>query len=378
MNTIYTADVTLPQRIVKNGALGNLRDAVESLACRRLLLVQGVSSFRQSAFHSQVRNILEQCAVVECPAVKPNPTVNFLAECISLLQRENVDIVVGIGGGSVLDVAKGLAFHLGQTEREAAFCLDGVANGVGKGLPMIAIPTTAGSGSEATPYASLVTAENKKISLDAASLIPRVSLVDPLLTWSLPAYETAASGFDALCQCVEAFWSRRATPSADQHSLEAIPLICASLRRAVGSPRDSTARYNMALASFKSGLAISETRTTAVHSVSYPLTSLFGIPHGHACALTLSSFIRYNAPSIDQDRASKLWAAFGQTSADEAASFVERLMEDVGLERRLARLGVDGAAIHRIVAEGFRPDRVRNNPRSLDPESCLEILESIS
>lgn len=365
------------RRIVGEGVLTQLSEELSVFRPNRVLLVAGEASLRKSRHYDTLRHALSGVAVEEMAPVGANPTVSAIQERWEALRNKAIDSVVAVGGGSVLDVGKLLAVLLrqesGSVEELAASRL-AVER---EPLPCVAIPTTAGTGSEVTQYASLVTPQRQKMTVEHPWLFPKLALIDPLLCESMPAYVTACTGFDALCQAIESVWSVRHSPFADTHALRAIPLVLDNLEKAVNEPTDRRARFAMSLASCEAGLAISQTRTTAVHAVSYPLTTLFGIAHGHACALTLASFIRFNAPSLLNGQGTMLWRAMGVSSSEEAARLVERLMETVALERSLSRLGVDQTGVSRIVDQGFRPDRVGNNPQALTPEALTEMLQTI-
>lgn len=277
----------------------------------------------------------------------------------------------------MIDAAKALAILMNQTGRSLEDYLEKRMEFQRESLPLIAIPTTAGTGSEVTPYASLKTKGHQKISLTHPWIHPRVALIDPLLTHSMPSYVTACTGLDALSQSIESYWSIHHSPFSDTHALRAIPLILRNLEKVLKDPADAQARFVMALASTESGLAITQTRTTAVHAVSYPLTTFFGIAHGHACALTLPSFIRYNGPVLEPDRGEQLWRVLGVTSWEKAAREVERLIDVMGLERSLRKLGLKNGDLNTVIENGFRSDRAVNNPREVTKEALHEILQSI-
>ncbi len=331
------------------GSLSILGDELRAMDVRRLLFVAGIESLRSSTAYPLVRAILDGFDVVEAPSVAPNPDMKSIEYARQGLNGYTFDAVVGIGGGSTLDAAKALAFVLARPgfslEANSGTLKD---DGI-RSVPLVAVPTTAGSGSEATQFSSLLTEDGRKVSIDSPRLYPRVAIIDPELTRSLPPYVTAYTGFDVLCQAVESAWSVRTTPASAVHALRAIPLVLAHLERAVRDPADVDSRAAMSLASCEAGLAISQTRTTAVHAASYPLTGLYGIPHGHACALTLAPFIRYNAPALEGPKGARLWAAMGAVDAQDAASAVERLMVvAVGLEC----CGWDASRVDR---EGIEP-----------------------
>lgn len=365
------------RRIIQNGALASLRECIENYLPKRLLLVLGRSSFQTSQYYTSLKNQLASWSIEESAPVLENPTVSFIKNFCDLYRNKEFGCVVAIGGGSVLDVAKLASVLLLQppdaldrTLREGQAFPD-------RKIPLIAIPTTSGTGSEVTPYASITTDEGRKVSVTRDSLYPTIALIDPLLTHSMPAYMTVSTGFDVLCQGIESFWSKRHSPFSDLHALKAVELAVRYLKIAVEKPTDSEARFFMALASCEAGLAIAHTATTAVHAVSYPFTVRFKVPHGHACALTLASFIRFNEPMMREARYRQLWQAMGVASASEAADAVERLMNEVHLENIISKLGVDDKGVETVIREGFRRDRVTNNPRELTPEALREILQKI-
>ncbi|MBI3318677.1 MAG: iron-containing alcohol dehydrogenase [Candidatus Omnitrophica bacterium] len=365
------------RRIIADGALNQLPELLALFQPKKILLLLGKASFRGSPRHQQLLESLSGFHVEEPAPVERNPSVVFVQEMWRSLRGKPYDLVVGIGGGSVLDCAKVIRILLKQEEAVLEDYVENRKEFRNKGLPFIAVPTTAGTGSEVTPYASLQTRARHKISLTHPWLYPEVALVDPTLTYSMPGYVTACSGLDALSQAIESFWSVRHTPFSDAHSLRAIPLALENFPKVLKDPGDRPARFAMSLASTEAGLAISQTRTTAPHAVSYPLTTFFEIPHGHACALTLPSFIRYNGPVLGPERAPILWRAMGSASHEEAAQVVERLMEAAGVERSLRKLGLGMDGIDTVIEHGFRSDRVVNNPREVTKEALREILERI-
>lgn len=365
------------QRIIAEGALDQLPELVSSFRAERLLLLLGKASFRNSPWHRRLQEGLSKFCVEESAPIEHNPSVAFVQEMWRTLREKKYSLVVGIGGGSVLDCAKAIRILLTQDGALLEDYVEKRKDFQRPGLPFIAVPTTAGTGSEVTPYASLQTHAHKKISLTHRWLFPEVALIDPLLTHSMPRYVTACSGLDALSQAIESFWSVHHTPFSETHSLRAISLILGNLRKVLKEPSNREARFAMSLASTEAGLAITQTRTTAVHAVSYPLTTFFEIPHGHACALTLPSFIRYNGPVLEPSRGARLLEVLGISSWEEAAQGVERLMDEAGLERSLRKLGLDREGIHTVIDNGFRSDRVANNPREVTQEALREILEKI-
>ena len=364
------------RRILGNGCFSKIPDLLASLGPRSMLLVLGEKSFRVSSYYTRLDEMLAPYRVVHVAPVAPNPTQDFIQEQIERLKGKTLDLVLAIGGGSVLDVGKILATIPEQGQTDLQMYMNGEPPIMASQLPLVAVPTTAGTGSEVTPYASLETKEKKKVTISHPSFYPKVALIDPQMCYSMPAYITASTGFDALSQAIESFWSIHATPFSQTHSLRAIGLILEGLIEACRDPFHPQARFDMSLASCEAGLAIAQTKTTAVHSVSYPITTHFGIAHGHACALTLASFVRFNAPTL-QDGGHPLLATFRARDYQDMAKKIETMMDLVGLQRSLSKLGVDESGIDLIVREGLRPDRAKNNPRAVSPQDLQKILWEI-
>ena len=374
MNDVYGNPT---RRIIADGGLSSLPEIVSSFSPKRILLVLGKSSFRGSPHYAALRKSLNSYTTRESDPVEHSPSISFVQSLWERLRSDPYDLVIGIGGGSVIDCAKAVRLLLGQTEGTLEEYVEKRREFARPGPPLIAIPTTAGTGSEVTPYSSLQTAARQKVSLTHPWIFPDIALIDPELAHSLPRYVTACSGLDALSQAIEALWSVRHNPFSDTHAARAVSLIPDNLSRILRNPGDRSARFAMSLASCEAGLAITYTRTTAVHAVSYPLTTFFNIPHGHACALTLPSFIRYNGPSLDAERGSLICQALAAASWEEAAAKVERLIGEAGLEKSLRRMGLTESGIEVVLENGFRSDRVINNPKKVTREDLHAILKNI-
>ena len=365
------------RRILRNGCFEDLPEVLNSFRLRSILLVLGEKSFRASTYFPRLEKMLEPCAVFFSRAVPQNPTQAFIQEEINRLKGQPApDLVLAIGGGSVLDVSKLLAAVPWQEKSNLKDYIDRPFDFPVSPRPLVVMPTTAGTGSEVTPYASLETSEKKKITLGHPLFYPEVALIDPELCYSMPAYVTACTGFDALSQAIESFWSIHATPFSRTHALRATELILESFERAHAEPLDARSRFDMSLAGCEAGLAIAQTKTTAVHSVSYPITTHFQVAHGHACALTLAEFVRFNAPVLKEE-GRPLLSALKTLTFDEAAKKIESLMKKVKLERSLSKLGIHEEEIALILRDGFRPDRIKNNPRPVQVEDLRAILNAL-
>lgn len=364
------------KRLLGNGCFLRISDLVKSFKPCTLLLVLGERSFRNSSFFPRLQEMLAPYQVIYSTPVTQNPTQEFIQEEAARLRDRSFDLVLAIGGGSVLDVGKILATLSKQDDMNLDSYLSGKVEFVNKPVPLIVVPTTSGSGSEVTPYASLETRERQKITLSHPFFYPCEALIDPELTYTMPGYLTASTGFDALSQAIESFWSVQATPFSRTHALRALELIHLNLEQVFRESKSSEGRFAMSLASCEAGLAIAQTKTTAVHSVSYPITTHFHVPHGHACALTLASFVRFNAVVL-KEQGYPMLKIFGVNDYESMAMKIEALMDNLDLERSLSKLGIQEDGIELILRDGFRPDRIKNNPRHVGVEDLRIMLKSL-
>lgn len=363
------------QRLFGNGSFTRLPQVLSAFNAEKVLLVLGQQSFKKSLHFQKLKSYLEPYEIIAEISVSQNPTQSEIQSEINRLRSIPFNLVLAIGGGSVLDVGKLLATVPFQIETDLSVYFHSPAFG-DKSVPLVVLPTTSGTGSEVTPYVSLETSEKKKLTIGHSALYPTLTIIDPELTYSMPSYLTACTGFDALSQAIESYWSIHSTAFSTTHSLRALELIIKNLKKVIAYPRDADARLAMALGSCEAGLAIAQTKTTAVHSVSYPITAHFKIAHGHACALTLSSFIRFNGPVL-KNQGMPLLKAFGTSTYDRMAVEIDELMDSAGLKRKLSSLQIDRAGIDIILRDGFRPDRINNNPRPVTREDLEKILISI-
>jgi alcohol dehydrogenase class IV len=276
---------------------------------------------------------------------------------------------------------------LGRNNAAAAGLITGSHPVENQATPVIAVPTTAGTGSEATRFAT-VYIDKTKHSLEHASILPVVTVVDPAFTMSLPPYQTAVTGMDALSQAVESFWSIRSTSESQELAARAIELVMTSLRTAVNHP-DHDSRLNMIVAANLAGRAIDITKTTACHALSYFLTSHFGVPHGHAVCVTLSKMLRYNSQvtatdingdrpvSFVQDTVHRLATLLHGEDVAGAAANIDSLMADIGLGDPIPGLKIDDNHIQKMVHDALNSNRMDNNPRKFTAESLTSLLNSV-
>ncbi|MFE7119624.1 phosphonoacetaldehyde reductase [Streptomyces sp. NPDC057654] len=261
---------------------------------RRVLVVVG----RRTAAKPWQETAIGACRELGAALVVENPRANPTPESVQTVleaaRRHRADAVVAIGGGSVLDTAKTAALLAGGGRSVEGALREGVPQA--RTTALVAVPTTAGSGAEVTRTATVWDERGgRKRALDHAGLFPDLAVVDPLLTMSAPGAVWASCGLDALSQAVESSWAVAATDESARFSLPAVRMAADGLDAVLADPDDERARTRLSRASVLAGLAIAGTRTTVPHAVSYPLTLRRGIPHGHACALTLGAVLRFNA-----------------------------------------------------------------------------------
>lgn len=253
---------------------------------------------------------------------------------------------------------------------------------------MIAIPTTAGSGSEATYFIVYYIGKEKQSEGTPNVTLPDYSISDPQFTISLPAQITASTGMDALSQAIESYWSVNSTSQSRQFSQKAINLLLKNLEQAVNTP-SLNSRENVMRAANLAGKAINITKTTAPHSISYPITSYFQIPHGHAVALTLGEMLIYNSNVNEEDCLDKRGKEYvkatiqeinnmlGVSASIQARGKIQALMNQIGLETKLSKLGFNSRDIGLIIEKGFNLDRIKGNPRRLTRKGLRFLLNSI-
>jgi len=310
------------------------------------------------------------------------PTITEFGHALRAAQACTADSVVGLGGGSAMDVAKLLA-ALADGKQKIGDVI-GIDLVEGRELWLGCIPTTAGTGSEVTPIA-ILSDEDEDLKKGAVSryLVPDAAYLDPSLTVSMPATVTAATGLDALTHCIEAYANRSAHPLIDTYALAGIALIANNIERAVADGSDLAARSAMMRASLYGGLCLGPVNTAAVHALAYPLGGEFHIAHGVANALLLPHVLRFNiATSAERyaDVARALGANCAGDHAKDALAGVERviaLADTCGIKRRLSDFGIPRDALPRMAVAAMTVTRLlNNNPRTLSETDARDIYEA--
>ncbi|HNX76965.1 MAG TPA: phosphonoacetaldehyde reductase [Candidatus Rifleibacterium sp.] len=297
--------------------------------------------------------------------VSVNPDINDLNQAISELRQANYDLILAIGGGSVIDTAKTFAASLRLPDEQplSTLLIDKFAGETHESIPLCAVPTTAGSGSEVTQFATVWNhVKGLKYSLEGRHVFPATAVLDPELTLTLPAEDTMYTGLDAISHAIESLWNIHANPLSIMFAETALDHAAASFSEVMANPASLQGRMGMQLAALFGGYAISITRTALAHAISYPLTARFGIPHGLACSFTLPAIANLvmAANILPERQRQKLAAAI-------------QLLQTLDLPQKMARF-TSRKEILQLMPEMFNPSRAANFSLAADATMLESIL----
>ncbi|ACL56408.1 iron-containing alcohol dehydrogenase [Methylobacterium nodulans] len=372
---------TCPNILFEPGATAKLPEIIGPLGARRILLVtdRGV---RGAGLTAPAEAALQAAglSVGIYDAVVADPPAAVIEAAAARARAEGTDLVLAIGGGSALDTAK-LVAYLARSD-EPLDALYGVGLAKGQRLPLVLVPTTAGTGSEVTPIAIVTTPTTEKKGVVSAALLPDWAVLDPDLTLGLPASVTAATGIDAMVHAIEAYTSRhKKNPMSDQFARQALTLLAGNIRTACREGSDRAARGAMLLGSMLAGMAFANAPVAAVHALAYPIGALFHVPHGLSNALVLMGVMRFNLPAAQALYAELAPildpAAAGLPPAEAASRFVESLgaiCRDCGVPDSLAAIGIGEADLPRLATDAMKQTRLLvNNPREVTYADAIAI-----
>lgn len=375
----------MQQEYFGNGELNAIEEILIKEKPQKIFLVTGKNSYASSGAKEKIEPLLSSYKCTHFFDFSVNPKLTEAQKGIDLYQKEKYDLVIAVGGGSVIDTAKAiniLANQIGEPEKY----ITGEKEIKDLGSPLIAIPTTSGSGSEATHF--IVIYINKtKYSLAHDCVLPNYSIVDPTLTSNLPKKITAATGMDAFGQAIESYWNVNSTNESKNYAEKSIQLVLSNIESAVNNPTLES-REAMAKASNLAGKAIDVTSTTACHAMSYPFTSYFGIPHGHAVALTLGEMLIYNSKITQKSCVDKrgvdyvkntmgeLINILGVKDTQEANIKINSLLKEISLESKLLNFGISSRQLDAVI-DNINLERLKNNPRKMSKKRIREIINNI-
>ncbi len=357
-----------------NGRIAELVKEINALGGSKGILITS-PSFEKSGLIQKIVSDSQPLIKAVYSNVNPNPDITECEGCIALIREHQCDFVVALGGGSVLDCAKAAAL-MATADLPVSAYMDNASLLPAKGLPLIAVPTTAGTGSEISSV-SVLSDHIKKVKkpLATPAFFPTLAIIDPELTLTVPPHITACTGMDVLCHALEAFWSRQHQPICDSFAINAIRLVMQNLKTVYDEPNNLPARERMAEASLLAGLAFTVPRTNCSHACSYPLTNDLGIPHGEACAITIDYFMRINAQA-DDGRLRMLAGMLGYGSASELADAITQLKKDIGIMPDLKTFNLTDGQIEGLVQNSQNPI-LKLNPVEITPAMLREMYNQM-
>ncbi len=315
--------------------------------------------------------------------IKQEPTVNDFHTIISLARAFKADSVIGVGGGSVLDLSKLVATLLYSDQQVEQLFGTGLIKQ--RGVWFACIPTTSGTGSEVSPNAILLDEnDNLKKGIVSPYLMADAAYIDPQLTWTVPPKVTAETGMDALTHCIEAYTNKFAHPLIDVYALNGIRLIATNLLKAVKDGKDQEAREALSLGSMYGGLCLGSVNTAAVHALSYPLGGMFHLSHGLSNAILLPTVMRFNRPAC-VERYAQVAIACGvqpgkddEETAERGVDFIYQLSKDCGIPTTLSEIGVPQGAVDEMAKAAMEVQRLlKNNPRVVTEQDAKDIYNCL-
>lgn len=360
-----------------------LETIFQEQSIQKVLLICGKSSYDKSGASQLLQPLLADLAVCSFNDFSANPKIEDIKKAIVLCQQAKPDAILAIGGGSAIDLAKATK-ALGQARVSVESAV--VSNEIHPlDCPLIVMPTTAGTGSEATHFA-VVYINGKKYSLAHPKMLPDFAIVDPQFSNNMSCQLRAVTGMDALCQAIESYWAVSSTHQSQELAMLAIKLIVNNFEASM-SEHNTQARECMAEASYYAGAAINLTKTTAPHALSYWLTSQYHIPHGHAVALNCARFIYAHgtnlgqlSPSLSKTEHHKtmesLYHAFGCKDAVSTAKWFNQLLNKLSLGSDWPQLGLNAKKIAQELVSNCNLERMQNNPKQFSEQELIELISS--
>lgn len=373
------------QEFFGEGTLQNLREVLLAEQPARVLLVSGKRSFESSGSAREMLPILSGINLQRFCEFSQNPKIEDIRRGVELVKQFSPDLVVAVGGGSVIDMAK-LINGIAAQSVDCEAVVKGTELIREPGRPLVAIPTTAGTGSEVTHFA-VAYIGHSKYSVAHPNLLPTYSIVDPRLSYDMSPGLTGTTGLDALCQATESFWAVQATDVSREYAAQAIETLLASLEQAVINPSPRV-RRDMAWGALLAGKAINLSKTTAPHAISYILTSMFGIPHGHAVALSLGKCFLANAEAAPQqirhplgagfkaEVMDRLYSLYGAKDAKGCDLRIRTLLKAIDFQSSFQEAGIQGEEALELIASNINVERLNNHPVSLTTMGLRQLLAS--
>ena len=368
------------------GARKELPGVVARLGYKKALVVtdKGLMKFGVA---KMVLDVLDEAAIPYeiYDEVKPNPTVTNVKMGVEACKKAEADFIIAIGGGSSMDTAKGIGIICNNPEFSDVISLEGVADTKKKTVPIIALPTTAGTAAETTiNYVIIDEEKQKKMVCVDPNDIPAVAIIDAELMYSLPKSLTAATGMDAMTHAIEGLITKGAWELSDMFEIKAIEMIHKYLPIAVNEPTNPVGRDGMAVAQYVAGMAFSNVGLGVDHGMAHPLSALHDIPHGVACAMLLPTVMKFNAPAalpkyVDIAKALDVYkdGMTQQEAADAACTEIDNLSRLVGIPTHLSELGITEKDIDALADQAIVDVCTPGNPREVTRDDIVALYKQI-
>mgnify|MGYP000282912729 CR=1 FL=1 len=383
-SSTFAFSIKLPKIVFGENAIERIGEEAEKIGGKRILVVTDEILQKIGLIKKVQKPLQDKNFEVTIVKTEPEPTIETAEKIAQIVRNSSFDIIVGVGGGSCLDMAKVASIAANNPGDIKQYI--GINKIKRAGLPKILVPTTAGTGSEVTPNAIIITSDDlMKSGIVSEYNIADVSIVDPRLTESMPPRLTATTGLDALSHAIESYMSIKSNPLTDALALEATRLILANLYTAFTNGKNIEARSNMSMAALLAGITISMSGTCAGHAAAYAFAAKYKIPHGLSCAVSLPYIIKYNAsvcPSkiielshvIDKD-------ATALTLEEATKKVIERivdLMEKLCIPYKLKDLNIPADDIPNLAKRMIGNTRLlANNPKQVSEEDAIEIFKNM-
>ncbi len=365
---------------IGENALDNLSEIIDSMELKTnsVVLLNRGNDFLKTEEYRTIKVNLKKHTVATLVFTQSNPALSDVIDLLQKLRGIDYSLVIGIGGGSIMDISKALKALKNANVSDKDMLRDILIERKYLDYPsnnckLIAVPTTTGTGSEVTPFASIWDKEErKKYSMYGDSVYADAAIIDGALVKKLPDAIAISTALDALCHAVEAYWARSSNIISKMYALKAIKLITENVIEITGNPDNEKIKKNLLMGSFFAGLAFSNTKTTSCHSISYPLTMLFNIPHGIAAFLTLGKMYEINKDSIIDIKG--LYEAFG---TEDIPAKIDSIFKAADISSKLSDYGVKPGDIDELIDKSFTKGRMDNNPVTIDKEVLRKVFEEI-
>ena len=372
-------EFNLPVKIVfGSGKRAEIEKYIDETGGTRGVLVCSASVAKRGVANEFIKNSGGKIKEIFTD-IRQNPTTDNVDSCAELMRSCNADFAVALGGGSPMDCCKAAAAIARGSGKIAEYHTSGRPVNAAEAIPMIAFPTTSGTASEVTNISVLTdTAKGLKAPMNDPAMYPKIAIIDPELTLSVPPSVTASTGLDVLSHAIESYWSTLNQPLCSACSVYAAKLVFKYLEKAYNEPNNLEAREKMAQASITAGVAFSHPRTTGSHACSFPLTNLYGVPHGEACAFTLDYFVKFNADNADENgRIAAFARECGFKNAYEMANEISAMKKRMGMRSRLSEIGCTSDEQIAELTEKSMSMLMERNPIALSKQNILEMYRAL-